>query len=193
MAHAFLEMLHDEHEKVKDTFEKLTDETLSMDEKGGLFDELKDDLLPHMKGEEKLFYPRLLQDVDHAMLNAYEAIEEHKAAKSLLTQLEDATFKDIRWDAKLLVLKEMIEHHIKDEEGKVFKDAKKLLNDEELDDIQTRYEEMKTMAVNETQTMRGAQGRKRESIVAEPMSTERRGTGAMASTHKETNRFECPP
>jgi hypothetical protein len=193
MAHAFLEMLHDEHEKVKDTFEKLTDETLSMDEKGRLFDDLKNDLLPHMKGEEKLFYPRLLQDVDHAMFNAYEAIEEHKAAKTLLTQLDDATFKDIRWDAKLYVLKEMIEHHVKDEEGKVFKDAKKLLKDEELDDIQTRYEEMKTMAMNETHLMRGAYGHKREKVMPEPMSTERRGTGAMASKYKETNRYECPP
>ena len=115
-----------------------------------------------MKGEEKLFYPRLLQDVDHAMLNAYEAIEEHNAAKTLLKELENATFKDIRWDAKLLVLKEMIEHHIKDEEGKVFKDAKKLLSDDELDEIQTRFEEMKTMAAGEPQTMRASRGRTRQ-------------------------------
>jgi len=74
MAHAFLELLHDEHEKVKDIFEQLSDKTASLDEKGRLFEELKHDIVPHMKGEEKLFYPRLLQDVDHAMFNAYEAI-----------------------------------------------------------------------------------------------------------------------
>ena len=172
MAHAFLEMLHDEHEKVKKTFEKLTDETASMDEKDRLFEELRSDILPHMKGEEKLFYPKLLQDVDHAMFNAYEAIEEHKVAKNVLAQLEDATFKDIRWDAKLYVLKELVEHHIKDEEGKVYKDAKKLLSDEELDDIQTRYEELKTMAMNETQTLRGTPGYKREDRT-ETAATER--------------------
>jgi hemerythrin-like domain-containing protein len=182
MAHPFLDLLHEEHQKVKDTLEQLTSEVASMKEKDRLFEELLNDLVPHMKGEEKLFYPRLLQDVDHAMLNAYEGIEEHRAAKTVLRELEIATFKDIRWDAKLLVFKEMIEHHVKDEEGKVFKDAKKLLSDEELDEIQTSFEEMKAAAVDEQQTMRASSGRTRQAKAA--------GTGARKETKRAAD-YEC--
>jgi hemerythrin-like domain-containing protein len=150
MAHPFLDILHDEHEEVRNLLGKLSSELNSMKEKDELFEELKKTLMPHMKGEEKFFYPRLLKDVDHAMLNAYEAIEEHSAVKTLLKELENMTFKDIRWDAKLHVLKELIDHHIKDEEGKVFNNVKKMLSDDELDDIQSSYEEVKSSAAGNT-------------------------------------------
>ncbi len=54
-----------------------------------------------------------------------EALVEHAGAKELVAQLEDASPEDELYDAKVTVLGEQIEHHVKEEEGEMFPKAKK--------------------------------------------------------------------
>jgi hypothetical protein len=54
-----------------------------------------------------------------------EALVEHAGAKQLIAQLEDMEPGDDLYDAKVTVLREQIEHHVKEEESEMFPEAKK--------------------------------------------------------------------
>jgi hypothetical protein len=50
---------------------------------------------------------------------------------------------DERWMAKVTVLKENVEHHVEEEEGEMFKDARKVLNAEQIESLGARLEAAK--------------------------------------------------
>ena len=54
-----------------------------------------------------------------------EADVEHAGAKDLIAQLEDAKPSDDHYDAKVTVLGEQIDHHVKEEQGEMFPKARK--------------------------------------------------------------------
>jgi CO dehydrogenase/acetyl-CoA synthase beta subunit len=60
-----------------------------------------------------------------------EALVEHAGAKDLIAQLEDASPNNNLYDAKVTVLGEQIDHHVKEEEGSMFPKAKKAKLDTE--------------------------------------------------------------
>ena len=64
-----------------------------------------------------------------------EGCEEHKQIKSLLAQISSVTPADETYDVKIKVLKEDVEHHVKDEEGKMFPDARKFLSKSRLTEL----------------------------------------------------------
>jgi hemerythrin superfamily protein len=79
----------------------------------------------HTRIEEEIFYPAFLEGVDDKDLH-HEAVVEHDAAKNLIAEIEDSSPSDEYFDAKVKVLAEMIEHHVKEEEqrGGMFAQAK---------------------------------------------------------------------
>lgn len=138
----FLNTLHDEHEMVKGLFQKI--EAADTDPaKEKLFSQLRHELMPHMKGEEKYFYPALKEKKDYKE-DVLEAVEEHHAARLILNELEDMSPDEDHWDAKLSVLKEMIEHHIEEEEEKIFKEAREALSEERMKKIAESFESEKS-------------------------------------------------
>jgi CO dehydrogenase/acetyl-CoA synthase beta subunit len=54
-----------------------------------------------------------------------EALVEHAGAKDLIAQLEEMDRDDELYDAKVTVLSEQIDHHVKEEEGEMFPKAKR--------------------------------------------------------------------
>lgn len=79
----------------------------------------------HTTIEEEIFYPAFLaatQDKD----KHHEAAVEHGAAKKLIAEIEGSGPEDDYYDAKVKVLAEMIQHHVKEEEqrGGLFAEAK---------------------------------------------------------------------
>src|SRR4029434_9521529 len=79
----------------------------------------------HATIEEELFYPAVRQNIEDEEGIMDEADEEHHVAKVLIAELEKMTGDEDHWEAKFKVLAESVRHHIKEEEGKVFKEAKK--------------------------------------------------------------------
>lgn len=128
-------LLKADHKKVKGLFEALEATTeRAVKKRTALFAELNAELSVHAEAEEALFYPRLIKPRE-THDTALEAIEEHKVAKSLLSQLETEPKDTGKWGAKLKVLMEMVDHHVEEEETELFKQAQKILSKEEADAI----------------------------------------------------------
>jgi hemerythrin superfamily protein len=125
-------MLMADHKKVKklfSDFDKLKDEG-SDEDKSAIVEQICNALKIHTELEEEIFYPAVRKAIDDSDLMD-EALVEHAGAKELIVQLEDASPDDELYDAKVTVLGEQIDHHVKEEEGQMFPKAKKAKVDTE--------------------------------------------------------------
>jgi hemerythrin superfamily protein len=119
-------MLMADHKRVKklfSDFDKLKEEG-SNEDKSAIVEQVCNELKIHTELEEEIFYPAVRKAIDDADLMD-EALVEHAGAKDLIAQLEDASPDDDLYDAKVTVLGEQIDHHVKEEEGDMFPKAKK--------------------------------------------------------------------
>ena len=102
------------------------------------------ELTVHAQIEEEIFYPALrevLKDTD--LLD--EAAVEHQSAKDLIAQIQAAGDPDDMFDAKVKVLGEYIDHHVKEERGEIFpkaRSARKLDLMGMREQLETRKEEL---------------------------------------------------
>jgi hemerythrin superfamily protein len=125
-------MLTADHKKVKQLFAQFAKlkEKGGKDEKATIVEQICNELKVHTIIEEQIFYPAVRKAIDEGDLMD-EALVEHAAAKELITQLEDADSSDDLYDAKVTVLGEQIDHHVKEEEGEMFPKAKEAKVDTE--------------------------------------------------------------
>ncbi len=130
------ELLKADHQKVADLFKQI--ESGSEQNKTQLFAQLKNELDVHAHIEEVIFYPAL-ENKEESRDITLEAYEEHKVVKDLLAQL-DGDSPDEEWDAKLTVLKENVEHHVDEEEGELFSKARKVLSDDQIENLGNEME-----------------------------------------------------
>lgn len=133
-----------DHRKVKELFKqfaKLKDKDDAEDEKGALVAQICTELTIHTSIEEEIFYPAVRDQIEDEDLMD-EALVEHAGAKDLIAQLEEMTPDDDLYDAKVTVLGEQIDHHVKEEEGEMFPKAKKAKVD--TDELGTRMAHRRT-------------------------------------------------
>lgn len=124
-------MLKADHKEVSALFEKLEHTTeRGVKSRTELFETLSRELDVHMLVEETVLYP-LLKSRDGARALSFEAVEEHNVAKMLLQALIAMPVDSEEWTAKLAVLKENVEHHIREEENELFPKAREELSPEE--------------------------------------------------------------
>ncbi|SDD89742.1 Hemerythrin HHE cation binding domain-containing protein [Paracidovorax valerianellae] len=81
------------------------------------------ELTVHAQIEEEIFYPALREALKDTDLIA-EAEVEHASAKDLIAQIEAASAADEMFDAKVTVLGEYIDHHVKEERNEIFPKAR---------------------------------------------------------------------
>jgi len=114
-----------------------------------LFDEIKTELDVHAAIEEEIFYPAM-QEVRSKEVKdlVLEALEEHKVVKTLLAQIAALRPSDEKFDAKVKVLQENVEHHADEEEKEMFPQAKKQLSDEKRKDLGKQMEARKARAAS---------------------------------------------
>jgi hemerythrin superfamily protein len=115
-----------DHKKVKALFAefKRLKEQDDAQEKAELVSRICMELKVHAEIEEEVFYPAVRKQIDDEDLMD-EALVEHASAKELIAQLEEMDPEDELYDAKVTVLGEQIDHHVKEEEGEMFPKAKK--------------------------------------------------------------------
>lgn len=136
-------LLKADHKKVAGILEKLDSTTeRGVKTREELFTQLKTELDVHTRLEETIFYPAL-EKSDETRDITLEAFEEHRLVKQLLSELQSLAKDEEQWTAKFTVLKEQIEHHVEEEEGEMFKDARKVLSEEDIETLGTRMEKAK--------------------------------------------------
>jgi iron-sulfur cluster repair protein YtfE (RIC family) len=137
------ELLKQDHKKVSGIFEKLEPTTERAEKtREELFTQLKQELDVHAAIEEQIFYPAI-KDADATHEITLEAFEEHAVIKQLLAELEADPKDTEEWKAKLTVLKENVEHHVEEEETEMFPKARKVLSEEQVEQLGTRMEAAK--------------------------------------------------
>jgi hemerythrin superfamily protein len=120
-----IQLLTQDHREVEALFEKF--EKASGDgKKERLARQICMELKIHSMLEEEIFYPALRGKIEDDDLD--EALVEHDGAKVLINDIEAGGSGDEFYDAKVKVLQEQIEHHVKEEErqsGNLFTQARK--------------------------------------------------------------------
>jgi hemerythrin-like domain-containing protein len=120
-----IDLLKEDHTKVKKAFKEFE----SMDRSDTetcrqLIATVCEDLKVHTTLEEEIFYPAVRAAIeDEDLMN--EASVEHETAKMLIEQLENSGPDDPNYFATFTVLGEYVMHHVKEEEGEMFPQAKK--------------------------------------------------------------------
>ena len=120
-----IQLLRADHREVEELFEKF--EKASGDEKKEqIARQICTELKVHTMLEEEIFYPALRGKVEDDDLD--EAMVEHDGAKLLINEIEASGAAADFFEAKVKVLQEQVEHHIKEEEkeqGNLFSQARK--------------------------------------------------------------------
>jgi hemerythrin-like domain-containing protein len=140
-----ISLLKDDHDRVKKMLAE-GEETTERAEKTRtqVFAKLKEEMLIHERIEEEIFYPAL-KEHPKAKEIVLEGYEEHHVVDEIMGELEATDVTDEQWAAKFKVMKENIEHHIEEEEGDMFKQARQVFSDEELEELGARMMELKKL------------------------------------------------
>ncbi|HEX3860652.1 MAG TPA: hemerythrin domain-containing protein [Stellaceae bacterium] len=120
--------LKSDHKQVSDMLGRLDEmSSRAIVAKKRLFEEMKTALTAHSRAEEKVFYDALksAKDAHDIILEGYE---EHHVLDVLLEEMIAIDPHDEKWAAKLSVLTENVKHHVEEEEGDIFKKARKIFD-----------------------------------------------------------------
>lgn len=121
-----ISLLTQDHENVKALFEKFQGlSSRATVGKKKLADQICLELIKHATAEEELFYPAVRKDGGDSLDLVDEAVVEHAAAKTLISEILAMDPGDELYDAKMKVLSEQIEHHVQEEESEMFPKARK--------------------------------------------------------------------
>ncbi|MDO5649093.1 MAG: hemerythrin domain-containing protein [Gallicola sp.] len=136
----------EEHSEFKKLIRKV--EKAKGDKKKELFIKL----YGHHNGEEAVVFPAVKEKVSGEDLDVVlEMIEEHKLGNYQFSVLERTSIDNETWDAKFTVLKEVLEHHMDEEEEEFAKIAKKALSKEERKELLEEFEKVSSKKEKEKQ------------------------------------------
>jgi hemerythrin superfamily protein len=134
-------LLKADHRQVEEWFEEFC-KSRSEQKKADLAKRICEALRVHTTIEEEIFYPAFIEATGEKDLH-HEAEVEHAGAKNLIAQIEKSGPDDDYFDAKVTVLKEMIKHHVKEEEQRDGMFAKAKASDMDLEVIGEQMAERK--------------------------------------------------
>ena len=128
-----LELLKQDHQKVKELFEKAEEAEAKQQEK--IFEQIKTELETHARIEETVFYPAV-QEHEELKDMVLESLEEHKQIKTLLREMDNLASDSEKFEPKLKVLMENVEHHAEEEEeGKMFPKLRQIMGKQKLEQL----------------------------------------------------------
>lgn len=125
-------LLREDHKHIAHLLDQLIHtHNEDLDRRTVLFEKLEEELIMHTGYEEKLFYPELRSNPKtHELI--LEAYQEHHVIGHIMTDISRVAFNHDIWKAKVTVMKENIEHHVKEEEHDIFPKVRQLLTTDEL-------------------------------------------------------------
>ncbi|WP_419709889.1 hemerythrin domain-containing protein [Pseudomonas sp. NFX224] len=141
-----IDILKTDHERVKGILTQLNDSTeRAVKKRTELVGKLEMEIMIHTRLEEEILYPAYKKAGGKEQeVMYYEAKEEHRTVDSLvLPDLKTTDPASVEFSGRAKVVKELLEHHIEEEETEMFPQARKLLGKAELDELGKQMESMK--------------------------------------------------
>lgn len=135
-------LIMQDHIPLKELIKVLKGEDAEYDEKKEAFEEFAPLLVAHSKPEEQSLYNKMKQD-DDMKVEGLEGDVEHALADQLCEELKNESDEDV-FMAKVKVLAELVEHHIKEEEEDMLPDYRKNSDQEERVELGMMYLQRKS-------------------------------------------------
>ena len=144
MAEGILQDLHKDHEEVSGLIEQCL-KTEASAERNQLFKEIMSMLLAHSEAEQNVLYKKMQKSDDEKTRSfVFEGLNEHQIVEQQLHQMARARNKaSEQWTAQLTVLKELVNHHVKEEESTGFSCARKEFAREDLEKMSGQFQRQK--------------------------------------------------
>lgn len=144
MAEGILQDLHNDHEEVSGLIERLL-KTEESSERTTMFKEMMSMLLAHSHAEQNVLYKKLEKsDAEKARKFALEGTNEHQIVEQQLQQMAKARNKATeQWTAQLTVLRELVNHHVKEEESTGFSCARSEFDRDQLEKLGQQFQRQK--------------------------------------------------
>ena len=144
MPEGILNDLHEDHEEVSGLIEQLI-KTEDGKERGAIFKEMMSKLLAHSHAEQNVLYKKMEKSKDEETRSfAFEGDNEHLIVEQQLKQMSRARNKaSEQLTAQATVLKELVNHHVKEEEGTGFTCARREFDSEELEKLGEQFRQQK--------------------------------------------------
>ena len=146
MPRDILKTLKQEHDMLRDLFQEMNSTTdRASKTRTDLLRKIDENLLPHAKWEEQVFYPAFAERADREGLKTHaEALEEHRAVEeTVMPDVHGADVATPEFAGRTKVFGEQIDHHAKEEEKTMFKMARELFSAEERAAFDEQYEAWK--------------------------------------------------
>ena len=136
--------LHTDHVELKKLLKTIT----SSEDAGEIhaaFETFATLLKKHAKAEEKVVYDALIAQKDEDLeTDAREGYNEHALADAMLTKLKaGADPLSPEWQAEAKVMKELLEHHIEEEEEDIFEDVRDSFEMDKRKEMGDQFAELK--------------------------------------------------
>lgn len=126
-----------DHRTVETLFKKIEGAESGM-ECESLYEELRSELTAHADAEEAVIYPRL-KEKEPTREIAFESLEEHAVVVHLLEKLDSSEIDEEKWMATLTVLKEVVNHHVEEEENEMFRKMRRAFKKHELEEMRVEF------------------------------------------------------
>ena len=140
------EYLKRDHAVVKKLFEKIytfpQETSQDLEERSFIFEELVEEFFLHSDAEEKTFYNTLKKEGE-LKDKIQHAITEHEEVKNLIETINKLDVNDKIWLDKIKELEEEIQHHVQEEEQEMFSQAKKVLTEEQEQNLAKEMDKLK--------------------------------------------------
>ena len=138
MPEKLFEAIRKDHKEVKGIFANML-HAKKNELREELLEKLQSEIVPHMRAEERAVYMTLREDCNECREDVLEAFEEHHAARLILNELQELSPDDERFMAKATVLKEIVEHHLQEEENKLFEDIRHAMKEDKAEQILQQF------------------------------------------------------
>jgi len=126
-----LDTLQEEHDEVQELLGNLT-KTDNVAEQKTLLNKIKQALIPHTKAEEAIVYDKVAAlNSEEAKIDGAEGYTEHALASATLMQLAKLGAGTPEFKANAKVLKELVDHHVREEERNIWSQVKENFSDEQ--------------------------------------------------------------
>lgn len=182
------ELLQKQHRLVEDLFAQF--ESARGAQKGRIFEQIAKNLVAHDAIEREIFYPACEEAIDDEDILG-ESLVEHGVVEFCIFRADKNQGKD-EFEQYVTVLKEVVMHHVKEEEKSLLPKAKRAMEREQLESLGEQMEQRFEQALREN--FRPPLKDALEQVLAGKTRTTKRGArGASSSRNSSPNRKSSRP